>query len=49
MDANPQSKLMVLCGHTHSSGESQITENIQVLTGRAEYRNPKIQKILDVA
>jgi 3',5'-cyclic-AMP phosphodiesterase len=48
MDANPQSKLLVLCGHTHSKGEAQITKNIEVITGQAEYRNPKIQKVLTV-
>ena len=48
MEANPQSRLLVLCGHTHGSGEVQILENLQVLTGGAEYRNPVIQRIFDI-
>jgi hypothetical protein len=48
MEANPKSRLLVLCGHTHGSGEVQILENLQVLTGGAEYRNPVIQRIFDI-
>ncbi len=48
MEANPQSRLLVLCGHTHGSGEVQITENLQVLTGGAEYGKPVIQRIFDI-
>ena len=48
MEANPQSRLLVLCGHTHGSGEVQITENLQVLTGGAEYGHPAIQRIFDI-
>ena len=48
MDAQPQSSLLVLCGHTHGQGEVQITENVQVLTGGAECRNPAVQQIFDI-
>ena len=48
MEANPQSRLLVLCGHTHGSGEVQITENLQVLTGGAEYGKLVIQRIFDI-
>ncbi|MCY2994372.1 MAG: metallophosphoesterase [Planctomycetota bacterium] len=48
MEANPQSRLLVLCGHTHGSGEVQILENLQVLTGGAEYGHPAIQRIFDI-
>ncbi len=48
MDSQPQSRLLVLCGHTHGQGEVQITENIQVLTGEAEYGNPVIQRVFDI-
>jgi Icc-related predicted phosphoesterase len=48
MEANPNSRLTVLCGHTHGSGEVQIAENLQVLTGGAEYGNPVIQRIFDI-
>jgi 3',5'-cyclic-AMP phosphodiesterase len=48
MDKQPESQLLVLCGHTHGQGEVWITENIHILTGEAEYREPVIQRILDV-
>jgi 3',5'-cyclic-AMP phosphodiesterase len=48
MDEQQESQLLVLCGHTHGKGETHITENIQVITGEAEYREPVIQRILDV-
>ena len=48
MESHPQSRLMVLCGHTHGIGEVQITENVQVLTGGAEYGKPAIQRIFDI-
>ena len=49
MEANPQSRLLVLCGHTHGRGEVQIAENLRVLTGGAEYQYPEIQEIIPVA
>jgi 3',5'-cyclic-AMP phosphodiesterase len=48
MGCNPQSELLVLCGHTHSKAKVQITENIRVLAGQSEYRNPKIQQIFNI-
>jgi Icc protein len=48
MDSQPQSHLLVLCGHTHGQGEAQITENLQVLTGEAEYGQPVIQRVFDI-
>jgi 3',5'-cyclic AMP phosphodiesterase CpdA len=48
MAANSKSRLLVLCGHTHGSGDVRIAENLQVLTGGAEYGTPVIQGILDV-
>jgi hypothetical protein len=48
MAANPQSRLLVLCGHTHGTGELQVLDNLHVLTGGAEYRNPVIQRIFDI-
>jgi predicted MPP superfamily phosphohydrolase len=49
MQAHPQSRLLVLCGHTHGRGEVQISENLQVLTGGAEYGRPEIQQVLEIA
>jgi Icc protein len=48
MQSNPQSKLLVLCGHTHSGGEVQILPNLQVLTGEAEYGEPVVERVLEV-
>ena len=45
MKSNPQSRLLVLCGHTHGSGAVQISDNFRVLTGEAEYRKPAMVRI----
>lgn len=46
MQENPESHLTVLCGHTHSSSKFQALDNLEVLTGKAEYGKPKIQKVI---
>lgn len=46
--SNPQSQLLVLCGHTHGQGEVQISENLRVLTGEAEYGQPVIQQVIEI-
>lgn len=43
MALHEQVQLHVLCGHTHSAGEAQITQNIRVTTGEATYRRPALQ------
>jgi 3',5'-cyclic-AMP phosphodiesterase len=48
MQANPQTNLLVLCGHTHGGGEVHILPNLQVLTGAAEYGKPAIERVLEV-
>jgi predicted MPP superfamily phosphohydrolase len=48
MQAHPGSGLLVLCGHTHGSGELQVADNLRVLTGEAEYGKPKINGIIEV-
>jgi predicted MPP superfamily phosphohydrolase len=48
MRSHPHSRLLVLCGHTHGSGETQILDNLQVLTGGAEYGRPEIQRVLEI-
>jgi 3',5'-cyclic-AMP phosphodiesterase len=48
MREHPNSKLLVLCGHTHGGGEIQPSDNIRVLTGEAEYGKPIISGILEV-
>jgi len=46
--ANEHSKkqITVLCGHTHSSGITEILPNLKVFTGGAEYGSPSIQRII---
>ena len=44
----PECKITVLCGHTHSSGEVNITENLRVLTASGEYKFPRIHQVFDV-
>ncbi len=39
---------VVISGHTHGGGEAQILDNLQVLTGEAEYGRPEIQRIIDM-
>jgi 3',5'-cyclic AMP phosphodiesterase CpdA len=48
MAAHPNSQLLVLCGHTHSSGEVAVGNNIRVLTGGARYEHPEIQRIFEI-
>ena len=48
MHNQPHSRLLVLCGHTHGQGEVQVTENMSVLTGGAEYRKPMLQRVFDI-
>ncbi len=49
MESNPNSYLVVLCGHTHGSGKVKILNNLEVQTGGAEYGKPKIQKVIDLS
>jgi predicted phosphohydrolase len=44
--ARPEKEGLVLCGHTHGAGWAQPLPNLQVRTGGAEYRHPKVQEIL---
>lgn len=46
MESRPDSYLTVLCGHTHSSDRTKILENLEVITGGAEYGQPKIQQVI---
>lgn len=47
-DAHPDRKILVLCGHTHSSGTYTPRENLQVLTGASVYGAPDLAGILDI-
>lgn len=48
MQARPEQKMTVLCGHTHSSGEVEILPNLRVRTGVAIYGRPQIQDVLEL-
>jgi 3',5'-cyclic AMP phosphodiesterase CpdA len=47
MAAHPDSKMTVLCGHTHGGGEAHILPNLRVLTGEAAYGRPAVQRIMN--
>jgi 3',5'-cyclic AMP phosphodiesterase CpdA len=48
MRAHPESALLVLCGHTHGSGEYQALDNLRVLTGQARYGHPSLQRVFEI-
>ena len=48
MRSNPQCNLLVLCGHTHGAGEANLLGNLKVLTGRAVYGSPTVQRVFEV-
>ncbi|MEK7404339.1 MAG: metallophosphoesterase [Acidobacteriota bacterium] len=48
IEARPDRRLTVLCGHTHSPGVAQVRTNLVVYTGGAEYGRPVIQQMLEV-
>jgi Icc protein len=45
----PNRRLLVLCGHTHSSANYQPLPNLQVLTGSAKYYAPDLAGILKIS
>jgi 3',5'-cyclic-AMP phosphodiesterase len=44
---NPNRKIVVFCGHTHSQGNCEILPNLIVHTGGARYGKPGIQRVLN--
>lgn len=44
----PDTKMTVLCGHTHGSGETTIRPNLHVITAGSEYENPQIARIFKI-
>lgn len=48
MRQHPDRRLLVLCGHTHSSGVCRPLPNLTVLTGEAHYRVPDLAGILEL-
>jgi hypothetical protein len=47
MRARPDRRLTVLCGHTHGAGETQPCQNVQVITGGAQYGQPGITRVFE--
>jgi len=48
MREHPESRLTVLCGHTHGQGIAKVGPNITVYTAGATYERPEIQKVFQV-
>jgi predicted phosphohydrolase len=52
MDASkafPQCNFTVMCGHTHGKWDGQITPNLTVHVGAADYGSPMLQGTIDLA
>lgn len=47
-EKHPDNKLLVLCGHTHSSGIYDPLSNLKVLTGEALYNHPDVAGVITV-
>lgn len=48
MTRNPENRLTVYCGHSHGEGHCEILANLDVWTGGAEYRYPRVQRIIEI-
>ncbi|MDD9938380.1 MAG: metallophosphoesterase [Myxococcales bacterium] len=48
MARHPERALTVLCGHTHSPGEARPLDNVHILTGAAEYGEPRLCRLLEL-
>src|SRR5262249_51209401 len=46
---HPDRKIRVLCGHTHGAGTADILPNLKVVTGGAEYGEPRVQGTIDLS
>lgn len=47
MESNPDKRMLVLCGHTHTAREVFVLPNLKVIAGGAKYGHPALQKTLD--
>jgi predicted MPP superfamily phosphohydrolase len=48
MDKNPDSELLVLCGHTHHQAQVEKRPNILVLTGEVSIGEPSVQQVIPI-
>jgi 3',5'-cyclic AMP phosphodiesterase CpdA len=46
--SHPDQEIRVLCGHTHGAGTAEILPNLKVVTGGAEYGEPRVQGTMDL-
>ncbi|WP_153559394.1 metallophosphoesterase family protein [Roseimaritima sediminicola] len=44
----PEHRWLVLCGHTHHGGVAHLRDNLTVVTGGAEYGQPRLTGLIDV-
>lgn len=44
----PHRKLLVLCGHTHGRARLEITPNLEIWVGRAEYGAPVLEEVMEI-
>lgn len=44
--ARPEVQIEVLCGHTHGAGQYRARPNLRVVTGGAEYGDPRVQGVV---
>lgn len=48
MKARSDRKMTVLCGHTHQPADAMVLPNLRIVTGGAEYYQPRLQGLLEV-
>lgn len=48
MQARPDARMTVLCGHTHGAGVADVLPNLRVRTGGAAYGAPALQGVLEL-
>lgn len=46
-ESYPDKQITVLCGHSHGEADNKILPNLRCITGKAKYRNPKINHIFE--
>lgn len=47
MQAHPTRQMLVLCGHTHGAGRVKMLENLEVMTGGAQYSRPVVSEVFE--
>ena len=47
-NAHKKTRFQVYCGHTHGAAYFEAAPNLIVEAGAAEYREPKLQKVIDI-